>query len=502
MSGKVVTEGDRLLKADVARESSQVDGTGVKVGIISGGFNTDGKLNEEIANGELPGEGNLAGRNTPVRVLQDLSPENADFGSEGRALAQIIHDMAPGAELLFRTAVDESPENVEINNKSYAEAVDALVAAGADVIVSDAAPSSTILQDDLSAQAAQKATEQGVVFIAAAGNDGSTSYQSKYRSDGTKFDFEGKQFEAFDFDASKNVDLFQDVSATEDGKLTSPLLSWSEASGEVKSNLKMFLMDSPNLPGQGGNILAVSDFPDSSSTADPLQSFIYPTNKDDKFYLAIGRELNDAPAPDFIKWVSTANGFDRTTKYEYINSNDREKGSSTVYGAANAKDVIAVGAVDSQQDFSKTPELQKFTSRGSSPIFFDDEGDPLLNPEKRTKPDIAAIDGDLLLNPQQRSKPDIAGIDNISTTVPGFDRDFKGTSAAAPHIAGVVALMEQAAGGSDVLSPQQITEILQSTSTPLQPTPGLPGDAGLARADLAVNVANNFGQTDAGMYWA
>jgi subtilisin family serine protease len=192
-----------------------------------------------------------------------------------------------------------------------------------------------------------------------------------------------------------------------------------------------------------------------------------------------------------------------------------------VYGAANAKDVIAVGAVDSQQDFSKTPELQKFTSRGGSPIFFDDEGDPLLNPQQRSKPDITGIDGDpllnpqqrskpditgidsdQLLNPQQRSKPDIAGIDNISTTVPGFGKDFKGTSAAAPHIAGVVALMEQAAGGTDVLSPQQITEILQSTSTPLQPTPGLPGDAGLARADLAVNVANNFGQTDAGMYWA
>jgi subtilisin family serine protease len=207
----------------------------------------------------------------------------------------------------------------------------------------------------------------------------------------------------------------------------------------------MFLMDSPNLPGQGGNILAVSDVPNSTSTEDPLQSLIYPTSKDEKVYIAIGRELNGSPAPEFLKWVSTANGLDRTIDYEYI---DREKGQSTVYGAANAEDAIAVGAVDSQQDFSKTPELQNSTSRGGAPILFDTDGDPLLNP-------------------QQRSKPDIAGIDNVFTTLPGYETAFKGTSAAAPHIAGVVALMEQAAGGTDVLSPQQITEILQSTSTPL-----------------------------------
>jgi hypothetical protein len=35
MSGKVVTEGDRLTQSDTARQSFNIDGAGVKIGIIS-----------------------------------------------------------------------------------------------------------------------------------------------------------------------------------------------------------------------------------------------------------------------------------------------------------------------------------------------------------------------------------------------------------------------------------------------------------------------------------
>jgi hypothetical protein len=69
MSGKVITKGDQILKADVARANSQVDGSGVKVGIVFGGFNPDSKLTEDIISAELPGEGNPHGRNTPVKIL-------------------------------------------------------------------------------------------------------------------------------------------------------------------------------------------------------------------------------------------------------------------------------------------------------------------------------------------------------------------------------------------------------------------------------------------------
>ena len=54
----------------------------------------------DIATGDLPGAGNPFGNTEPVVVLQD-SPGGTD---EGRAMLQIVHDMAPKARLGFATA--------------------------------------------------------------------------------------------------------------------------------------------------------------------------------------------------------------------------------------------------------------------------------------------------------------------------------------------------------------------------------------------------------------
>ncbi|MBF2022782.1 MAG: hypothetical protein IGR93_22495 [Hydrococcus sp. C42_A2020_068] len=56
-------------------------------------------------------------------------------------------------------------------------------------------------------------------------------------------------------------------------------------------------------------------------------------------------------------------------------------------------------------------------------------------------------------------------------------------------MAGVAALMEQAAGGSENLSPEEIKTILQRTSIPLSPQPGVPSSTGFVQADLAVAAA-------------
>ena len=55
MPGKIITEGDRLLKADIARNNFKLDGSGIKVGIIFDSFNAKDSLTSDIANGELPG---------------------------------------------------------------------------------------------------------------------------------------------------------------------------------------------------------------------------------------------------------------------------------------------------------------------------------------------------------------------------------------------------------------------------------------------------------------
>jgi hypothetical protein len=492
MSGKVLTEGDKITKADTARQLFNLDGSGTKIGIISTSFDAQKQLQNDIVNGELPSG------NNPVKILKDLVPGSNGADDEGRALAQILHDISPGAEILFHTAAGES--NL-VDDKSYSEAVNTLVDAGANVIVDDIVFPTSILQNGSAALTVRNAVGKGVIFVSAAGNNGKISYQSNYQSSGTTFDFGGKTFEALDLDPSTNIDIFQDIIATKDRTNLLPLLTWSEPNGNVRNDLEMFLVNSPDLPTErGDNLLAISAVPTATATDYPLKGLGYQASNNQKMYLVIGRELNGAQAPDRVKWVSNANGSDRTAKYEYINSNDLETGSSTIFGVPNLNEVITVGAADPNQDFtSEKAMVRSYSSEGSSPILFNDVGDPLLNPQGTTKSDRIArygianseYAGDPLLNPQGRVKPDIIAPDGISTSVAGFET-FPGTSAAAPGIAGIVALMQQAAGGADVLTPQQIKEILQNTSVPVNLASGMsnpfPG-VGLPQADLAVAQA-------------
>ena len=94
--GSVTSQGDEALEADDARMIFGVDGSGVTVGVLSDSFdNFDGTpltdYAADVASGDLP-----AG----VTLLDD-SVTGTD---EGRAMAQLISDLAPGAQLSFHTA--------------------------------------------------------------------------------------------------------------------------------------------------------------------------------------------------------------------------------------------------------------------------------------------------------------------------------------------------------------------------------------------------------------
>ncbi|MES1262770.1 MAG: peptidase S53, partial [Peristeroidobacter soli] len=80
-----------------------VDGSGITVGVMSDSYDTNTAPNSaalDIASGDLPGVGNPLGNTEPVTVLEDF-PARSD---EGRAMLQIVHDIAPKAKLGFATA--------------------------------------------------------------------------------------------------------------------------------------------------------------------------------------------------------------------------------------------------------------------------------------------------------------------------------------------------------------------------------------------------------------
>ncbi|HXO77659.1 MAG TPA: hypothetical protein VN824_20540, partial [Puia sp.] len=92
----VISQGDTAQLSYLARKQYKVDGKGVKVGVLSDSYNNLGTANKGVAHGELPGPTNPFNYKKPVQVLSDLDSNGTD---EGRAMLEIIHDVAPGAEL-------------------------------------------------------------------------------------------------------------------------------------------------------------------------------------------------------------------------------------------------------------------------------------------------------------------------------------------------------------------------------------------------------------------
>ncbi|HEY1020969.1 MAG TPA: hypothetical protein VGE06_01595, partial [Flavisolibacter sp.] len=104
-AGIVTSEGDRAIAANLARAGFNIGGAGIKVGVISDSYNRSSlqidNADLDIKNGDLPGTGNPEGNTTPVDVV--LEYPYGIRSDEGRAMLQIVHDLAPKASLAFRT---------------------------------------------------------------------------------------------------------------------------------------------------------------------------------------------------------------------------------------------------------------------------------------------------------------------------------------------------------------------------------------------------------------
>jgi hypothetical protein len=113
--GKTTSGGVPVIRSDLLNAQG-IDGSGITVGVLSDSYDTattdldDNPLTihaaDDVASGDLPGVGNANNPN-PVVVLDEFHPGPDDFPGldEGRAMLQIVHDVAPKSKLAFATAV-------------------------------------------------------------------------------------------------------------------------------------------------------------------------------------------------------------------------------------------------------------------------------------------------------------------------------------------------------------------------------------------------------------
>lgn len=466
-AGSVTSQGDVGLRADVARSMYGVDGSGVAVGVLSDSYDSLGGAAADVASGDLP---------TGVTVLSEsaLCGGLVTCLDEGRAMLQIVHDVAPGAELVFHSAMGGVAQ--------YANAITSLATAGADVLVDDLFYlNEPMFQDGVVAQAVDTVVAGGATYFSAAGNQGRSSYESAFVDSGEELCLDWlppigqchPQLELVgvmhDFDPGPGVDFFQSVSVPV-GATLSVVMQWDAPFGNVNTgdgpdnDHDLVLLDST------GTLVIDIVADDNVDTGAPLEILQY--FNDGSF----GTEFTIAITYDGVDSIGPPAGLVKTLLFgSGISINDFPTHSATLTGHANAAGAAAVGAsfyLETPEYGTAPPALEPFSSSGGTPILFDTSGSPLAAPELRAKPDMVAIDG---VNTTFFFS-DSHGADGIP--------DFFGTSAAAPHAAAVAALLKQFDSG---LAPADVYAALRSTALDML-APGIDFDsgAGLIQADAAL----------------
>jgi subtilisin family serine protease len=440
--GLTTTQGDRAQRSDRARQQFGVNGRGVKVGVLSDSFDcapgpfAEGqnftRAREDVRNGDLP-----AG----IKVLKDLSDEpSEDCIDEGRAMMQIIHDVAPGAKQSFYTAFESQAD--------FANGIIALADDGADIIVDDIIYfAETMFEHGVIADAVEKVARRGVVYFSAAGNDARQSYESKFRNSGRPGTFDGSV--RHDFDPSRKVDDLQQITA-EPFSITEVALNWDEPSLSAngkrgsRSDIDLLFYDAS---GQLVEICTpdpeqvVCQFPgvDLNVGGDAVEVAELVNYSEEPLTFQIGIELFEGPAPNLVKYV----WFDLDAGL--VSVDEWDTASGTIYGHANTPNSESVGASAWYQTAVWGSPLRptcipaclnNFSSAGGVPILFGPRGQRLPFPLVTLEPGITAPDGGNTS----------FFLFNLDFEVPGSSEpdafpNFFGTSAAAPHAAAVAALM-------------------------------------------------------------
>lgn len=413
------SEGDAAHRADELRTAFGVDGTGVAIGVLSDGVDSIASLE---ASGDV----------SPVDVLTG----QAGSGDEGSAMLEIVHDLAPGATLLFATAFT--------SQSSFAQNILDLRTSGADIIVDDVGYfAEAAFQDDDVASAVDSVVADGALYFTSAGNSGNLN-------DGTAGIWEG------DFAASGEIISGAEMHDFGGGAVTNVItkptssvytLHWSDPKPHSANDYDLFLLN------KSGKVIfaASTDIQDGNDA--PFEIMGGAPN-DTGNQLVIARKPGSAAR---MLSLSANRGELQIATHGQISGHPGARGAVAV-AAVDVRDASGPGST-----FDGTEDVQTYSSDGPRQVFFRTGGVAI------TPGDFSSSGGEI------RAKPDLAAADCVSTATPGFST-FCGTSAAAPHAAALGALLWELAVGAGAV-PGDLVEALTTTAFDIE-APGVDLDSG------------------------
>ena len=457
-SGTATTLGDKALRSDLVRLGYDIGGAGVKIGVISDSYNT--LPNSDITNGDLPGSGNPFERTTPVQVIKEYP--YGPRSDEGRAMLQIIHDIAPEATLAFRTGF--------VTANDFAKGIRELEEANCDIITDDITyVTEPFFGDGIISKAVDDVTALGVSYFTAAGNFGSKSYEGTF-SPTTINGLVAHNFGGGD--AGQSITVGPGTS----GPTTYTIvLQWQDpvfsiGDGGTQNDLDIYLSADQGITRFGFNR--------NNLGGDPVEILTFTIRENTTTDIMVVR----AAGTDNVKFKYIVF---RGNNLVFNEHNNGGNGFSTIVGQANSQGAMTVGAVL----YSNTPEFNYSRPDGSEEFgvaSFSSTGGTTIGVADRVKPDFIAPNGvntTVFLGGQDIDLPDNPDGDGLP--------NFFGTSAAAPHAAAVAALIMEARAKFrpelPPFQPSEMRELLTSTARNMYGSGyDVKSGAGFIRADQAL----------------
>jgi hypothetical protein len=529
-SGATTTQGDFVMNAPTVRSANSLSGNGVKVGILSDSYDCyaayaiaangvpanghNGYANEngitttaagDVSTDDLP-SGVVVNEESPTNTAKnsnscfDFGTAQLPFGDEGRAMMQIVHDVAPGASLAFYPAV--------LGQADFANGITTLASQGAKVIADDVGYfEEPFFQDGVISQAITQVKGAGVAYFTAAGNNGAFAYDNPTNPTAaatTPLSFNTPNAigannaveKALNFDAtgaSTMSLLHVTVPSMRPGDFLAIVVQWDQpfvtgaaSSGGATSQIDLCLKNitgSDTIGDDNLNPLTNSCTGPNALGSDPLQVILVGNPASNTansavatFDIQIGL-ANNTPAPHRIKLAVEGNGLNLTMSPFFTGT------SPTIQGHSMSADAIAVGAAlyFNTPACGTTPAaIETYSSYGGGPTLFDANGVRLATQQVRAKPDLVGPDGgsNTFLGQNIGAKASGTAECVNGTQFP----NFRGTSAATPHVAAVAALLLEADPG---LSVDDMYLILQSSTLSMSPLSPNAVGTGFIQANLA-----------------